>query len=282
VKCVAKTFNVGINLLAKCWGDPSHPPMLALHGWLDNANSFDLLAPYLSDYYIIAVDFPGHGLSEHIPAHNMPHFNDLVYVVARLLEVLAWEQCVVLGHSMGAGVATLVAGVKPELFSHVILLDCFGPLTASDAEAASIFRTYLNADYYYRQRPKQHRYHASLADAIQMRVQNSDLTLEEATILAERGTIEHATGYAWRHDRRLLLPSPNKYTAAQVRSFVAEITAKICYIYSTDYVYAMFQEVYSAAQQLVMHQVNASHHMHMREPQQVAQIIQQFLTESDS
>ena len=53
----------GQRLSFKEWGSPDQPTVLALHGWLDNANSFDALASQLPGVHLIAVDLPGHGLS---------------------------------------------------------------------------------------------------------------------------------------------------------------------------------------------------------------------------
>ena len=40
----------GLRLAGLAWGDPASPPVLCLHGWLDNAASFDALASLLPDY----------------------------------------------------------------------------------------------------------------------------------------------------------------------------------------------------------------------------------------
>ena len=45
-------------------------PIIALHGYLDNSNSFKPLAPFLTKdqpYYVIAIDLPGMGFSSKIP-----------------------------------------------------------------------------------------------------------------------------------------------------------------------------------------------------------------------
>ena len=41
-----RTFDVnGLTFTAKEWGSPGYTPVIALHGWLDNAASFDLMLP---------------------------------------------------------------------------------------------------------------------------------------------------------------------------------------------------------------------------------------------
>ena len=63
---------------AIAYGDSSKPLIIALHGWLDNAASFIELAALLNQYYIIALDFPGHGLT--VINHDQKQFHFSEYV----------------------------------------------------------------------------------------------------------------------------------------------------------------------------------------------------------
>lgn len=52
----------------KWYGDRNQTPVIALHGWQDNAGSFDRLIPLLPPCIpILAIDLPGHGKSSHYP-----------------------------------------------------------------------------------------------------------------------------------------------------------------------------------------------------------------------
>ena len=53
----------GLTLAAEIWGSPGDRPVLASHGWLDNAGSFSLLAPLLPNCELVALDLAGHGFN---------------------------------------------------------------------------------------------------------------------------------------------------------------------------------------------------------------------------
>ena len=53
----------GLQMAGLRWGTPGARPLLALHGWLDNAQSFTPLAPHLSQFDFVALDLTGHGRS---------------------------------------------------------------------------------------------------------------------------------------------------------------------------------------------------------------------------
>ncbi|CAG7817538.1 unnamed protein product [Allacma fusca] len=58
----------------KTWGDVNGIPVLGLHGWTDNAGTFDRLAPLLpKSLYFVAIDLPGHGRSSHHPEGLLPN-----------------------------------------------------------------------------------------------------------------------------------------------------------------------------------------------------------------
>ncbi|XP_027196824.2 putative serine hydrolase [Dermatophagoides pteronyssinus] len=106
--------------------------VLALHGWQDNCGTFDRLIPLLpSNLYIVAIDFPGHGLSSHLPA-GCP-YNDTMFVIEleRIVQYLGWKDqpFTILGHSMGAAIAMFYACLYPSSVRRIISLDMIKPLT---------------------------------------------------------------------------------------------------------------------------------------------------------
>ncbi|MFW5926442.1 MAG: alpha/beta fold hydrolase [Wenzhouxiangella sp.] len=103
--------------------------VLALHGWLDNANSFRALVEVLEDCDLVAIDFPGHGHSQPRPPGTRYHFDDYVFDVVAVLDDLGWPRCHLLGHSLGGAVASVVAGAAPDQVRSVTLIEGLGPLS---------------------------------------------------------------------------------------------------------------------------------------------------------
>ena len=58
------------------WGNPEGPLIIALHGWLDNALSFSVLAPHLAQFRLVALDLSGQGHSDHRSADATYHIWD--------------------------------------------------------------------------------------------------------------------------------------------------------------------------------------------------------------
>uniref|UniRef100_A0A2K5Z521 Serine hydrolase like 2 n=1 Tax=Mandrillus leucophaeus TaxID=9568 RepID=A0A2K5Z521_MANLE len=99
------------HIAAKAWGSLQGPPVLCLHGWLNNANSFDRLIPLLpQDFYYVAMDFGGHGLSSHY-SPGVPYYHQtFVSEIRRVVAALKWNQFSILGHSFGG----IVGGMEVE------------------------------------------------------------------------------------------------------------------------------------------------------------------------
>ena len=122
------------------WGDPEAQPVLALHGWLDNALSFSALAPLLNSTRLVALDLSGQGLSDHRSADATYHIWDDVPQLLGVVEQLGAAEIVVMGHSRGAAIAVLLASALAERCAGLILLDGMLPVPVAGSAAALQFR----------------------------------------------------------------------------------------------------------------------------------------------
>ena len=119
-------------------GTPGAPRVLALHGWLDNAASFVPLAAEFErsglHIELVAPDLPGHGRSAHLAPGADYSFAGALHAVLDIADALGWDQFALLGHSMGAGIASLVeqGQLNPRAYLRRHLSADWGDLDDSD------------------------------------------------------------------------------------------------------------------------------------------------------
>jgi pimeloyl-ACP methyl ester carboxylesterase len=264
------------------WSRPGAPRVLCLHGWLDNAASFVPLAPYLSDFDLLALDFAGHGFSAHRPETSRYYYTENLYDVHAALDFLDWDQCHIIGHSMGGGIASNFAAALPERVSRLVMLDAVGNLTLPPDQTAQQLRLSMKSISKSRSflRP-----YESVEEAMLVRQKNSPLSDEAARLLCER-SLEHAGDfYQWRSDARLSWRSPHLLGDAQAINLLASIRAPTLAITSpavSKYIGAdMVQKRLSAITDCKRVKVDGHHHFHMEQAQHVGALITDFLNQAN-
>lgn len=200
----------------------NHHKIVALHGWLDNAASFTRCAELMPDYHWFSLDCAGHGKSDHRPDGAFYHLWDYVLDVVKVIETLnakVW----LLGHSMGASVAMLVAAIAPERVHGLIMLDNLGPLTTQPSQRVSQLQHAINKMSIERSPSRGYENQESM---IQARMNGfTKLGYNAAKQLVIRGSFLDDDGrYRWRHDSKLTFPSPYRMDKPSVDAFVKGVT----------------------------------------------------------
>jgi len=92
-------------------------PLVCIHGFLDNAATFDTLIPLIlkPNMKILAFDLLGHGLSSHTAATFYEHHMEGFISIHRVLEHFKWQKAMFMGHSLGAQMLFAFASVYPRL-----------------------------------------------------------------------------------------------------------------------------------------------------------------------
>lgn len=269
----------GARLAARVWGPADGVPTLALHGWLDNAASFDGLAPLLPGLRLVCLDLPGHGLSAHLPPGHAYAFIDTVAHVHAATLALGWGTYALLGHSLGAAVASVLAGAVPGRVQRLVLLEGLGPVTEEPKHAAERLARALDEEE--RKQGRTAPVYASRDEAVRRLVASmSKLGHAAAETLVARGLREVEGGFTWRSDPRLRLPSRLRMTEEQVLTFLRAIACPVLLVRgSQGFPFAPTPESarVAALREAKLVELPGGHHLHLDTPEPVAAVIREHL-----
>lgn len=260
------------------WGNPQGKPILALHGWLDNAYSFLPIAAQFIDselastHRLIALDWPGHGLSDHRPAGNHYPFLDYVYDVVQICEQQNWSGLPVIAHSMGAFVGNLWAGIEPQRVQSLLAIEAFGLLSSPETAILDDIRQGFRSRL--QQRGKRRPHYPNFAAAVQARKQAGDFDEQVAELLVERGVEQlGAEDFRFRADGQLRVKSVLRLTPLQIRTILAAIECPIKLVLGRnghrERIELALNEWQDAVPQLQIAEAKGGHHVHMEAPDAV-------------
>lgn len=218
-----------IDLAARVYGPEDGHPVLALHGWLDNAMTFELLAPKLQGLRIVALDMAGHGHSGRREPGAGYQLWDYALDALMAAHQLGWQRFSLLGHSLGGIISVLLAGAVPERIKCLALIDGLVPDTGEAAQSPKKLGEALQAQIALADKKKT--VYSTIEQAVEARKRGLiAVTQQAAELLASRGLSPVAGGYSWNTDQRLTLPSPLRLTNAHALAFVNALECPVSLI----------------------------------------------------
>ncbi|XP_015929743.1 serine hydrolase-like protein isoform X2 [Parasteatoda tepidariorum] len=279
-------------IAVKAWGDESAEPVLALHGWQDNAGTFDKLIPLLSsNLYIVAVDGPGHGLSSHKPKGAFYHYMEILVDIKRVIDYLKWETFSIIGHSLGGTVGLLYSSVYPEKVKNLILLDIIKPASRETHLLPSVTREGIENLLKIEKKTNDPAPVYSLKEAESRLVAGmyNQITEEGASVLLRRGCkpSECGKGVVFSRDIRVKMTEDlQKFSHDDLKAFMSKVCCNLLIIVGNKSVVVKsrtpdvlddFLEVYEKnCRTFKVVKVEGNHFVHLNNPERVAPLIDDF------
>jgi len=272
----------GLQFAARRWNKDGAYKAIAIHGWLDNCASFDLLGPALKNIEIIALDSAGHGKS----GFRSADADYLIWAETRqvfgIADQLGWDTFNLIGHSRGAGICGISAGTFPERIERLVLIEGIAPFPMNEKDVPENLATHILDNR--RLSGQKGTLFKTRQDAIAARADGfTKVSYEAAEILASRSLKECSGGFRWHADARLKASSSLKLTEGQIHAFLGRISAPTLLIEAQDGIIKTMpnaKEYMNSVRNLKRVELPGGHHLHMEEAApDCNQLIEEFITD---
>ncbi len=269
------------------WGNPTNPPLLFLHGWMDVSASFQFTVDELSSQWrVISPDWRGFGRSEWAMSDYWfsDYIADLDCIVDKLFPS---ESIAIVGHSMGGNIGAFYAGIKPHRVKKLILAEGFGIRRKYPKKTLSRYTEWLD----HIKNPRRFRKYETF-DEVGMRIMKNTpkISLKNALFLAKHWAKKDACGLIeLRADPKHKNRPPNLLSIDEILEVWKKITCPVLWLYSdSDWLKRFMKDEYckideyrkcfKQLEEIVIK--NSSHMMHLDQPKILATVIEKFLSKS--
>ncbi|MGB1016627.1 MAG: alpha/beta fold hydrolase, partial [Nannocystaceae bacterium] len=180
---------------------------------------------------------------------------------------------------MGAGVAALVAGTIPKRIDRYCAIEGLGAMTQQPRDTPANLHSAIQDEIRRRQRSTK-RVFATREDAVGARVRAGPIDPSSAEVLASRGLDAVDGGFRWRTDPMLRMASRMRLTEAQIHAFLQQIACPTLVIRAQDgfpVPEEYWQKRLALVQNLTLQTLPGRHHLHLDNPEPVAEMVARFL-----
>ncbi|QEL54416.1 alpha/beta fold hydrolase [Chromobacterium paludis] len=265
------------------WGSEGAPLLVLLHGWMDSSATFQFMVEALAqEWHVVAPDWRGFGDSQW--NEGSYYFPDYLADLDDLLTQLSPAQPVrLLGHSMGAMIAGIYAGVRPERIARLALVEGFGLNATRPAEAPGRYGRWLResrAEMAFEPMPSLDQ----VAD--KLRARNPLLSEERARWLALALTRPTEQGLVYRADPRHKMVNPVLYRLEEAMACWQRIRSPVLWVIgehpfdhpAVSGVMASLDERRACFAQLSeVHIAGAGHMIQWEKPEALALALEEFM-----
>jgi len=268
----------GVDYCVYEWGEPDAPLLVYLHGWADTGSTFQFVVDELqADWHVIAPDWRGFGRSQcNCSSYWFPDY------IADLHELLGnyspADSVRLVGHSMGANVASLYAGTMPERVRAFINIEGFGLLDSDPDDAPARYRSWIEGEALAQEFSR----YASFEElTARINKRHPAMADSEAAFVAREWAKQESDGVIHlRADPRHKLPNPVLYRRAETLACCRSVTAETLLIVGGDSTFA--EHVAGAADPMFPDSssvsiAGAGHMLHFEAPRALAVAIEEFL-----
>ncbi|WP_428771997.1 alpha/beta fold hydrolase [Vibrio sp.] len=250
--------------------------MVFVHGWLDNAASFEQLMPQLHqqlpDWHLCAIDLPGHGLSSHKPGGSFYPFHDYIDDLHQFLSALPASQVVLVGHSLGALITSCYSAAFPEQVSGLVQIEGYGPLAEEPQLCVDRLRQGVIDRQRLRRKPV--RGFDSPEQAIMRRAGINQVSEQQIAPIVLRGLAQREQRWWWRHDIRLQSASLYRMDFQHAEQFIQSVRCPQLVILGQDgYSHLKSNMLKNEPPHAQFLQIPGGHHCHLQHPDRVNALI---------
>lgn len=211
------------------------PVVVLVHGYMDAAGTWDLVAPHLvrEGYRVLAPDMRGFGQGPHAPPGSYYHFFDYVADLAEVVDTLAPQAPLhLVGHSMGGAIVTYFAGAWPGRVLSLALMEGLGPPDAPLDSAPDRLRQWVDDLRALRTNPKASRRSARPEDAFRRLVLNHPNVPPDVL----RGRLPHLVrtnddgSVTWHFDPLHRTTAPTPFFADVFATFCQRVACPVLFL----------------------------------------------------